>query len=180
MKIVGISCHYHDAGAALLVDGQLIACAQEERFTRKKHDPNYPKNAVAFVLEQAGIQSKELDYVVFYDKPFLKFERIFKTILQTYPRSAGVFREVVKSWFKDKLWIRGTIASDLKISLDKVLFVEHHISHAASAFLCSPFEKAAIITVDGVGEWATTTIGIGEGNTISLKQQIHFPVPLSP
>ena len=175
MRILGISCHYHDAGAALLEDGQLIACAQEERFTRKKHDSDYPKNAAEFVLTQAGITSQQLDYVIFYDKPFLKFERILKTILQTYPQSAGVFREVVKSWFKDKLWIRGTIATHLKISLEKVLFAEHHISHAASAFLCSPFEKAAIITVDGVGEWATTTIGIGDRNTIKLMKQIHFP-----
>lgn len=175
MNILGISCYYHDAAAALLIDGELIACAQEERFTRRKHDPNYPKNSINFVLQQANLKSADIDYVIFYDKPFLKFERIFKTILQTFPYSYKLFLQVAKTWFKDKLWIKGTIASHLRIKPEKILFLDHHLSHAASAFLCSSFEEAAIITVDGVGEWATTTIGIGKGNSIKLIKEIHFP-----
>ncbi|OGF68123.1 MAG: hypothetical protein A2Y62_01120 [Candidatus Fischerbacteria bacterium RBG_13_37_8] len=175
MNILGISCYYHDAAAALLKDGKLIACAQEERFTRKKNDPDFPANAIDFVLNQASIKPAELDYVAFYDKPFLKFERIIKSIMQTYPRSSKLFREVTHTWFKDKLWIKSAIASHLSMDLEKILFVEHHMSHAASTFLCSPFEKAAILTVDGVGEWASTTIGTGDGTSIKLLKEIHFP-----
>jgi len=175
MKILGISCYYHDSAAALIEDGELIACSQEERFSRKKNDAGFPKNAIEFVLQQAGIKSSELDYVAFYDKPFLKFERIIKSILQTFPRSCKLFIEVIQTWFKDKLWIKDEISNYLKISPEKIMFIEHHMSHAASAFLCSPYEKAAIITVDGVGEWATTTIGKGDGNSITIMQEIHFP-----
>lgn len=175
MNILGISCYYHDSAAALIRDGILVACAQEERFSRKKNDAGFPKNAIDFVLQQGNIKSSEIDYVAFYDKPFLKFERIIKSILQSFPYSCRLFIEVMQTWFKDKLWIREEISNYLKISSKKVMFIEHHISHAASAFLCSPYEKAAIITVDGVGEWATTTIGIGDGTSIKLLQEIHFP-----
>jgi carbamoyltransferase len=161
MYILGISCYYHDAAATLLADGMLVAAAEEERFSRKKHDYNFPSQAIAFCLEQAGITSRDLDYVVFYEKPLLKFERILLTTLQTFPQSWGVFRESMIAWFNDKLWVKGKILTELDIPDEKLLFVEHHLSHAASAFFCSPYEEAAILTVDGVGEWTTTTVGRG-------------------
>jgi len=175
MKILGLSFFYHDAAAALLIDGKPIALAEEERFTRKKHDYSYPKNAIRFVLNYAGITPQELDYVVFYEKPFVKLERILKTLIATSPTAPKVFLDALKNWMIDKFWIRNIIVNDLKINPEKVLFSEHHLSHAASAFLCSPYEKAAILTIDGVGEWATTTIGIGEGNRIKILKEIHFP-----
>jgi carbamoyltransferase len=175
MKILGLSFFYHDAAAALLIDGKPIALAEEERFTRKKHDYSYPKNAIRFVLNYAGITPQELDYVVFYEKPFVKLERILKTLIVTSPTAPKVFLDALKNWMIDKFWIRNIIVNDLKINPEKVLFSEHHLSHAASAFLCSPYEKAAILTIDGVGEWATTTIGIGEGNRIKILKEIHFP-----
>lgn len=182
MFILGISCYYHDAAAALLQDGMLVAAAEEERFSRKKHDFGYPKNAIEFCLKQARITGKDLDYVVFYEKPLLKFERILQSSLQMFPQSWGVFRESMISWFNDKLWIRGEILSKLDIPDQKLLFVEHHLSHAASAFFCSPFKESAILTVDGVGEWTTTAIGRatadwdGTGkNSIDLFQELKFP-----
>ena len=159
MYILGISCYYHDSAAALLKDGMLVAAAEEERFTRKKHDYGFPEHAIDFCLQQAGITNKDLDYVVFYEKPLLKFERILQTTLQTFPNSWGVFRESMITWFDEKLWIKGRILTKLDIPDEKLVFVEHHLSHAASAFLCSPYKEAAIVTVDGVGEWTTTTIG---------------------
>lgn len=161
MFILGVSCYYHDSAAAILRDGELIAAAEEERFSRKKHDFGYPTQAIAFCLEEAGITAQELDYVVFYEKPLQKFERILMTTLQTFPQSYPVFRESMVSWFNEKLWIKGELLTKLDIPNEKLLFVEHHLSHAASAFFCSPYEEAAVLTVDGVGEWTTTTIGKG-------------------
>ena len=175
MNILGISCYYHDAAAALLRDGQLVAAAEEERFTRIKHDFNYPENAVKFCLESGGIQGGDVDYVAFFEKPFRKFDRILMTVLQTYPLSYKVFREAMITWMVDKLWVGAKISADLGIPKDRVLFCEHHLSHAASAFLCSPFDEAAILTVDGVGEWVTGTWGVGRGSQIELKKQIVFP-----
>ncbi len=175
MRILGISCFYHDAAAALLCDGVLVAAAEEERFTRKKHDSDFPAMAVEFCLRRAGITAAELDYVVFYEKPFIKFERILLTSMQTFPRSTALFREAMKNWLTDKLWVKGVIKQKLAISDSKILFSEHHLSHAASAFLCSPFDEAAILTVDGVGEWATATMGVGKGSEIRITDEIRFP-----
>ena len=175
MYILGISCYYHDAAAALLKDGVLVAASEEERFTRKKHDYDFPRNAINFCLQTAGITGQDLDHVVFFEKPFRKLDRILATVLQTYPQSWKVFRESMISWILDKLWVASTLESELKISKDKILFSEHHLSHAASAFLCSPFDESAILTVDGVGEWVTGTYGVGKGNDIKLHKQIEFP-----
>lgn len=175
MHILGISCFYHDAAAALLCDGQLMAAAEEERFTRKKHDSGFPEKAIEFCLRRAGIDASDLDYIIFYEKPFVKFERIIFTSLQTVPKSAGLFREAMKHWLLDKLWIKGLIKQKLGAEDGKILFSEHHVSHAASAFLCSPFEEAAILTVDGVGEWATASMGIGNGNEMRISKEIRFP-----
>jgi carbamoyltransferase len=159
--ILGISCYFHDAAAALLVDGVLVAAAEEERFTRIKHDYSFPENAIDYCLSQAGITGKDLDFVVFYEKPLLKYERIIMSILQTFPRSLNVFSEAMISWFNEKMWIKTQILSKLNIPKEKLLFVEHHLSHAASALFCSPFEESAILTIDGVGEWTTAAIGKG-------------------
>jgi carbamoyltransferase len=175
MNILGISCYYHDAAAALLRDGQLVAAAEEERFSRKKHDYDFPQTAIDFCLESGGIQGRDLDYVAFFEKPFRKFDRILMTALQTYPKSYKVFRESMITWMIDKLWVGAKISSQLGIPKDRVLFCEHHLSHAASAFLCSPFEESAILTVDGVGEWVTGTWGVGKGNQIDLRKQMMFP-----
>ncbi len=185
MHILGISCYYHDAAAALLRDGQLIAASEEERFSRKKHDFDFPGLAIRFCLEQGGIQAGDLDYVVFYEKPFVKFERILLTALQTFPRSFGVYHKAMTNWLLDKLWIKAKIQETLGIPGEKILFADHHLSHAASAFFCSPFTDAAIITADGVGEWATTTMGTGHaawqaaaggpGNDIRLTRELRFP-----
>ncbi|MDD5144798.1 MAG: carbamoyltransferase N-terminal domain-containing protein [Candidatus Pacebacteria bacterium] len=175
MKILGLSFFYHDSAAALLVDGVPVAMSQEERFSRKKNDYRFPEKAINFVLESTKTKPEELDYVVFYEKPFLKLERVFKTVLSNYPFSFRVFVESVKSMFLDKLWVRDLVSRKLGIDPKKVLFSEHHLSHAASSFLCSPFDNAAILTIDGVGEWAVTTLGIGEGNKIKILKEIHFP-----
>lgn len=175
MHILGISCYFHDAAAALLSDGMLIAAAEEERFTRKKHDYQFPQNAIDFCLRTGRIRPADLDYVVFFEKPFIKFERLLLSSLQTFPRSLRVFREAMVSWLGDKLWIKPLIQRSLGIPPERILFVEHHISHAASAFLCSPFEEAAILTIDGVGEWTTASIGIGQGTQIRLLKEIRFP-----
>jgi carbamoyltransferase len=175
MNILGISAYYHDAAAALLRDGQLIAAAEEERFTRVKHDYSFPKNAIQFCLDTAGIQGSNIDYVAFFEKPFRKFDRILMTVLQTYPQSYKVFRESMITWMIDKLWAGATISAELGIPKDRVLFCEHHLSHAASAYLCSPFDESAILTVDGVGEWVTGTWGTGHGNQINLRKQMVFP-----
>ena len=175
VKILGISCFYHDSAAALIRDGHIIAAAEEERFSRKKHDNSFPRYAIEFCLEEGGIKNEELDYVVFYEKPFLKFERVLLGTLATFPFSWKVFTEAMIAWMKDKLWIKELIKNSLSVDLEKILFVEHHIAHAAAAYYCSPYDKAAILTIDGVGEWVTTTIGVGRGNKIILTDEIRYP-----
>ena len=174
MNILGISCFYHDSAAALVRDGQLVAAAHEERFTRKRHDPDVPKHAVAYCLREAGIGIGDVDYVVFYDKPFIKFERLLLTYLATFPRSLPSFAKAMPVWLREKLWVPKQLQKHLGFE-GEVLFAEHHQSHAASAFLPSPFEEAAILTLDGVGEWATATHGVGRGNTLELTEEIRFP-----
>lgn len=175
MYILGISCYYHDSAAVLIKDGQLIAASEEERFSRIKHDSGFPKKAVEFCLRKANITTADLDYVVFYEKPFLKFERTFLNSLEYVPKSMGFFRESMKKWFFDQLWVKSHLLSNLRIPPKKLLFCEHHLSHAASAFFSSPFEKSAVLTVDGVGEWTTVSWGIAEKNKIELKEEIRFP-----
>src|SRR6478672_2624997 len=175
MRILGISCYFHDAAAALLVDGRLVAAAEEERFSRIKHDFGFPTRAIRFCLERGKVSGADLDYVAFFEKPFIKFERILQTALATAPRSHAVFRKAMTAWMLDKLWVKNRIRDTLGIDPSRILFVEHHQSHAASAFFCSPFETAAILTVDGVGEWATATTGTGRDRTIDLTHEIHFP-----
>jgi carbamoyltransferase len=175
MHILGISCYFHDAAAALLCDGQLVAAAEEERFTRKKHDYEFPEHAIHFCLRAGGIKAADLDYVVFFEKPFVKFERLLLSNMQTFPRSYRVFREAMVTWLSDKLWIKHHIQKRLGVPDSKLLFSEHHLSHAASTFFCSPFEEAAILTVDGVGEWATASLGVGKGTDIQVRQEIRFP-----
>ncbi|HPU97131.1 MAG TPA: carbamoyltransferase [Candidatus Hydrogenedentes bacterium] len=174
MNLLGISAFYHDSAAALLRDGEIVAAAQQERFSRKKHDPRFPKEAIEYCLKEGGITADDLDYVVFYDKPFIKFERMLQTALAVAPAGLPVFFEQIPGWMKEKLFMRGTIRKQMKYS-GKILFSTHHLSHAAAAFFPSPFEEAAIITVDGVGEWATTTVGHGRGNSIQMLKQINFP-----
>ncbi|CAH1199940.1 Carbamoyltransferase [Candidatus Nitrotoga sp. BS] len=182
MNILGISAYYHDAAACLLVDGEIIGAAQEERFTRKKHDSAFPVNAIKYCLTEAKLSAGGIDYVVFYDKPFLKFERIFETYLAFAPKGFTSFATSLPVWIKDKLFQKSVILKALKEccgnEIDwskKLLFSEHHLSHAASAFFPSPFEDAAVLTMDGVGEWATTSLAIGRGNTLTVKNEIHFP-----
>lgn len=175
MQILGISCYFHDAAAAILRDGQLVAAAEEERFSRIKHDFDVPRRAIRFCLDRAGLAAADLDYVVFFEKPLVKFDRILQTTLATAPRSLTVFRKAMTAWLLDKLWIKNLLVRELGIPADRVIFVPHHLSHAASAFFCSPFDRAAVLTVDGVGEWATTTIGHGEGTRLALEQEVRFP-----
>jgi carbamoyltransferase len=181
MDILGISCYYHDAAAVLLRDGILIAAAEEERFSRKKHDYHFPEHAIGFCLHEGKVKVGDLDYVVFYEKPLLKFERILTSVLSNYPASYPVFREAMIPWFNEKLWIRGLIVRKLQVPINRILFVEHHLAHAASALFCSPFQDAAVLTIDGVGEWTTATIGkghadwSGDGSSIQLSHEIRFP-----
>ncbi len=174
MNILGISAFYHDSAACLVRDGEIIAAAQEERFTRIKHDPAFPHNAVEFCLKKGGIQVSDLDYVGFYDKPFIKFERILETYLGIAPKGIKQYLSAIPIWLKDKLWTRGNIRKNLGYG-GPVLFSEHHESHAASAFYPSPFQEAAILTMDGVGEWATSSLALGKDNKIELLQELHFP-----
>lgn len=171
--ILGISAFYHDSAAALVVDGAILAAAQEERFTRCKHDASYPRHAVEYCLKEAMLQAANLDAVVFYEKPLTKFERLLETYLAFAPRGFRSFCQALPLWLKDKLYTRGTLRRH--VHAKPILFLDHHLSHAASAFFPSPFERAAILTVDGVGEWSTTTWGTGEGNKISLRRQVLFP-----
>ncbi|MBN1991310.1 MAG: carbamoyltransferase [Anaerolineae bacterium] len=182
MNILGVSCYYHDAAAALLMDGQLVAAAEEERFTRKKHDSSFPQHAINFCLKHAQLSPDDLDYVVFYEKPLVKFERILQTTLGTFPKSWAVFRESMVTWFDEKLWIKSKLQTGIGVPANKILFVEHHLTHAASAMFCSPFAEAAIITIDGVGEWTTASMGRataqwnGQGvNHIDLTHELRFP-----
>ena len=181
MRILGISAYYHDSAAALVVDGNVVAAAQEERFTRRKHDSDFPHHAVKSCLEIGGLKPADLDHVAFYDKPFLKFERLLETYLAFAPRGFESFRTSLPVWVKDKLFQRSNILKELR-KLDKradwdakLLFSEHHLSHAASAFYPSPFESAAVLTMDGVGEWTTTSLALGEGRALKVMREIHFP-----
>jgi carbamoyltransferase len=182
MYILGISCHYHDAAAALLKDGMLVAAAQEERFSRIKNDAAFPARAIDFCLNQAGITGRELDYAIFYEKPFLKTARLISSIAATFPRSWQLFRKSMAALLKEKIWIKEYIRRHLNLDVSRILFSEHHMSHAASAFFASPFSEAAILTVDGVGEWATATMGHararwdGDGeNRIEILNELRFP-----
>ena len=178
MNILGISCYYHDAAAVLISDGRIVAAAEEERFSRKKHDSGFPKKAIDYCLKEDALSSSDLDYVVFYEKPFRKFHRILISSLSTFPKSYASFREAIRLWMTQKLWIKSEIASYLKLPEDKILFSEHHLSHAASTYFPSPFKESAILTVDGVGEWATASYGVGKSNKIKLLKEIHFPQSL--
>ncbi|MCK5033738.1 MAG: hypothetical protein KAS18_08890, partial [Calditrichia bacterium] len=175
MHILGISAYYHDSAAALIRDGEIIAAAQEERFTRKKHDHNIPTNAIRYCLEEGKINPKKIDNVVFYDKPFLKFERILETYLHYAPFGIQSFIKAIPLWMKKKIWIKSLVQDELDNYTGQILFSEHHMAHAASAFYPSPYEEAAIITTDGVGEWTTTSIDHGKNNQIEILKEIHFP-----
>ena len=179
--ILGISAFYHDSAATIIHEGKIIAAAQEERFTRKKHDSRYPKNAVNFVLNFAKINLSQVDHIVFYEKPFLKFERLLETYVAFAPKGFSSFRKAMPIWLREKLFQKKMIMDYLKYhdeefkDENKILFSEHHLSHAASAFYPSPFDKAIILTADGVGEWATTTVAIGDKNNLQIKKELHFP-----
>jgi carbamoyltransferase len=179
--ILGISAFYHDSAATILVDGKIIAAAQEERFTRKKHDSNYPFNAIEFVLNYANLKLNDVDQIIFFEKPFLKFERLLETYIAFAPRGFKSFCMAMPIWLKDKLFQKKMLFNELKKHDDnfndskKIHFSDHHLSHAASAFFPSPFDEAIVLTADGVGEWATTTVGIGKGNNLEIKKEIHFP-----
>ena len=177
--ILGLSAFYHDSAAALLMDGNIVAAAHEERFTRKKHDSSFPSNAARYVLKEGGLFLDDLDAVAFYDKPYLKFERLLETYHGFAPQGLKSFTSAIPVWIKEKLFMKKLLKDELdnigRGITPKFLFPEHHLSHAASAFYPSPFDEAAIITVDGVGEWATTTLGKGEGNQIKILRQLDFP-----
>ena len=178
--ILGISAFYHDSAAALVIDGDIIAAAQEERFTRKKHDPSYPTNAINYCLVEAGLALGQIDYIAFYDKPFLKFERLLETYVAFAPKGFQSFRMAMPIWLREKLFLKDMLIKEIKkvdknFDDNKLMFGEHHFSHAASAFYASPFEEAVVLTLDGVGEWATTTVAIGKGNKLDIVKEIHFP-----
>ena len=174
--ILGISAYYHDSAAALVRDGDIVAAAQEERFTRKKHDPGFPSNAIEYCLKSAGLTDDQIDYVCFYEKPLRKFERLLENYLAFAPSGFASFRMALPMWLKERLWMSSDIKKSLGGSLKSpLIFTEHHESHAASAFFPSPFDEAAILTLDGVGEWSTTTMGHGSGNKILLAQHLQFP-----
>ena len=182
MYILGISAFYHDSAACLLKDGEIVAAAQEERFTRRKHDPGFPSNAIQYCLKEANIDSSQVDNVVFYEKPFLKFERLLETYLAFAPKGFKSFSKAMPLWIKDKLFQKSALIKELNAALDedinwreRLLFSEHHLSHAASAFYPSPFDRAAVLTIDGVGEWTTTSIAVGKGRELKVLKEIHFP-----
>jgi carbamoyltransferase len=174
MNILGISAFYHDSAACLVQDGKIVSAAQEERFTRKKHDPAFPRHAAEYCLKSAGLTGSDLDIVAFYDKPFLKFERILETYLAYAPSGFASFVKAMPLWIKQKLWIKELIREDLNYE-GKIIFPEHHMSHAASAFFPSPFQRAAFLTLDGVGEWTTASYGVGKDNHITIQADIQFP-----
>lgn len=181
MIVLGISALYHDSAAAILCNGEIVAAAQEERFTRKKHDSGFPKNAIEFCLDEAGVQPEGVDLVAFYDKPFLKFERLLETYVAFAPRGFESFRKAIPIWLREKLFLKDLLVKELKLLEpgvrweERLRFSEHHLSHAASAFFPSPFEEAAVLTMDGVGEWATTSLAIGRGSALEVVKEIHFP-----
>ncbi|OIP07539.1 MAG: hypothetical protein AUK49_14420 [Betaproteobacteria bacterium CG2_30_68_42] len=181
MRILGLSAYYHDAACALIVDGRIEFAAQQERFTRRKHDPGFPHEAIRACLRTTGVRPAEIDLVAFYDKPFLKFERLLETYLAFAPRGFTSFRQALPLWLKEKLFQKSLLVKELKATdadvdwLPKLLFSEHHLSHAASAFFPSPFERAAVLTMDGVGEWTTTSLALGQGSDLKVIREIHFP-----
>ena len=181
MYVLGISAFYHDSAATLLRDGVIVAAAQEERFTRKKHDSRFPSDSIGYCLDEAGCSPDEVDYVAFYDKPFLKFERLLETYIAFSPRGFRSFRMAVPVWLREKLFQKSLLVRELRqFSPDtdwetRLLFSEHHLSHAASAFYPSPFEEAVVLTMDGVGEWATTSVCFGSGSGLEVRKEIHFP-----
>ena len=179
--ILGISAFYHDSAATILINGKIIAAAQEERFTRKKHDPSYPFNAIKFVLDYVNLKLNDVDQIIFFEKPFLKFERLLETYVAFAPKGFESFCMAMPVWLKDKLFQKKMLFNELKRhdknfkDDKKIYFSDHHLSHAASAFFPSPFEEAIVLTADGVGEWATTTVAIGKANNLEIKKEIHFP-----
>jgi carbamoyltransferase len=181
MKVLGISAFYHDSAASLVVDGKIVASAQEERFTRIKHDKSYPKESIKFCLDFCALSIDDIDYICFYEKPIRKFDRLIKTHISFFPSGYRSFKESMIEWFTGKIFLKGQLINELKkLSLhsnwkEKLVFSEHHLSHAASAFYPSPFESSAILSIDGVGEWATTSYGVGKGNNIEISKEIHFP-----
>ena len=180
MKILGISAHYHDSAAALLIDGVPVCAVQEERLSRRKNDAGFPLAAIEWCLGRGGLEPEQLDAVVFYEKPMLKFERILSSVLRAFPRSWRSFPRAMKNSLGEKLWVKGIIASFLGVPGRKILFTEHHQSHAAAAFFTAPTRRAAILTADGVGAWATLTVGLGQRrpggqSELQLLREIHFP-----
>ncbi len=181
MRILGLSALYHDSAAALVEDGRIVAAAQEERFSRKKHDEGFPRHAIGYCLDAAGCRLDDVDAVVFYDKPFLKFERLLETYLSLAPRGFASFRKAMPLWLKEKLFQKDLLARELRSFAtgfdwsNRLLFAEHHLSHAASAFFPSPFAEAAVLTMDGVGEWTTTSLAMGSGNRLEIQRELHFP-----
>ena len=182
INVLGLSAYYHDSAATLLVDGRIVAAAQEERFTRKKHDAAFPANAIAYCLDEAGLSLDEIDYVTFYDKPLVKFERLLETYLAFAPKGFRSFVMAIPIWLKEKLFLKVTLKRELaalsgleQTDLPPLLFHEHHGSHAASAFYASPFKKAAVLCLDGVGEWATSSVWLGDGSTLTPQWEIQFP-----
>jgi len=180
-SILGVSAFYHDSAACILKDGEIIAAAQEERFTRKKHDSSYPRNAIDFVLNFSDLKLSEVDQIVFFEKPFLKFERLLETYVAFAPKGFISFSKAMPVWIKEKLFQKNLLFNKLKEhdknykSDQNIFFSDHHLSHAASAFFPSPFDEAIVLTADGVGEWATTTVAIGKNNKLDIKKEIHFP-----
>ena len=178
ISVLGISAFYHDSAAALILDGKIIASAQEERFSRKKHDSSYPFHSIEYVLKEASLKLNEIDYIAFYEKPFLKFERLLETYVDFAPKGFKSFSMSMPLWLREKLFQKKMLFNQLKRhdknfnNENKIFFSEHHLSHAASAFFPSPFEEAIVLTADGVGEWATTTVAIGKGNNLEIKKEI--------
>ena len=186
MIVLGISAFYHDSAAAILRDGEIVAAAQEERFTRKKHDSRFPENAVRYCLREAGVTGGDVDRVAYYEKPFVKFDRLLETYIAFAPKGFKSFSKAMPLWVNEKLFQRDLIRKELE-KIDpalaqeaKLLFSEHHFSHAASAFYPSPFSRAAILTMDGVGEWTTTSLSLGDGSDLTITKEIHFPHSLGP
>ena len=181
MQVLGISAFYHDSAAALIQNGRIVAAAQEERFTRNKHDPAFPAHAVRYCLSVAGISLDDVDFIAFYDKPFLKFERLLETYLAFAPKGFRSFKMAIPLWLREKLFLKNLLIGELKAYggrkdlAERLLFSEHHLSHAASAFFPSPFDEAVVLTMDGVGEWATSSVAIGKGSGLEVHKEIHFP-----
>ena len=178
--VLGLSAFFHDSAAAIVINGEIVAAAQEERFTRKKHDPSYPVNSIEYCLFESGLSLDQVDYIVFYDKPFLKFERLIETYIDISPRGFQSFRMAIPIWLREKLFLKEMLIREFKKSdktfdSKKLMFCEHHLAHAASAFFPSPFKEAVVLTIDGVGEWATTTVAIGKKNKLGIVKEIHFP-----